>query len=174
MKLPIILLFSLLLPLIQPCLADTGETSDKERLAALEKRLDSLVFDVDRVMKKVDDLLWFERIGDLAEIDKVFIPTVPNPHGKETYGISNERHPFKMYAYVFVPRSLDRSRRHPLLMLPHGGVHGDFNTYYTHRIPRLDRLRQGLLGIHRLRRPGSPGCRRRSRLGARALRLPGQ
>ncbi len=100
------------------------------RLAALESRLEALT-------KKVDDLLWFERVGDVAEIDKVFIPTVPNPRAEETYGITNDRHPFRMYAYVFVPRRLDRNTRHPLLMLPHGGVHGDFDTYYVHIVREL-------------------------------------
>jgi dipeptidyl aminopeptidase/acylaminoacyl peptidase len=42
-----------------------------------------------------------------------------------------------MYAYVFVPRGIDRDKRHPLLLFPHGGVHGDFSTYYTHIIREL-------------------------------------
>jgi len=42
-----------------------------------------------------------------------------------------------MWAYVFVPRGLDRSAKQPLLLLPHGGVHGDFDTYYTHVIREL-------------------------------------
>ena len=108
-----------------------------ERLAKLEKSLESQAFDIEKVGKKVDDLLWFQRVGDVARIDKVFIPTVPNPHETPEYGIENERHPFKMYAYFFVPRSLDESQKHPLLVFPHGGVHGDFNTYYTHIIREL-------------------------------------
>jgi dipeptidyl aminopeptidase/acylaminoacyl peptidase len=104
---------------------------------ALEKKIENLSFALDAVSKKVDDLLWFERVGDVAEIDKVYIPTVPNPHGKETYGIANERHPFKIYAYVFVPKGVKAGSRHPLLVFPHGGVHGDFDTYYTHVVREL-------------------------------------
>jgi dipeptidyl aminopeptidase/acylaminoacyl peptidase len=70
-------------------------------------------------------------------VDKVYIPTVPNPNGEETYGIANERHPIKIWCYVFVPLDLDRNRDHPLLLFPHGGVHGDFNTYYTHIVRDL-------------------------------------
>ena len=88
-------------------------------------------------MKKVDDLLWFERVGDVADIDKVYLPTVPNPHEKPEYGIASDRHPFKIWSYVFLPKALDRSKKHPLLMLPHGGVHSDFGTYYTHIIREL-------------------------------------
>jgi dipeptidyl aminopeptidase/acylaminoacyl peptidase len=89
------------------------------------------------VGKKVDDLLWFERVGDVAEIDKVYIPTVPNPHETPRYGIANERHPIKIYSYTFIPRQLDRSQRHPMIVLPHGGVHSNFNTYYTHIVREL-------------------------------------
>ena len=99
--------------------------------------MEEVGFSLDRLAKQLDDLLWFQRVGDLAEIDKVFIPTVPNPHEEATYGIENERHPFKMWAYVFVPRELDRNRKHPLLLLPHGGVHADFTTYYTHIVREL-------------------------------------
>jgi dipeptidyl aminopeptidase/acylaminoacyl peptidase len=108
-----------------------------EEIPALEKKIERLSFALDAVTKKVDDLLWFERVGDVADIDKVYIPTVPNPHGKERYGIANERHPFKTYAYVFVPKDSVAGRKHPLLILPHGGVHGDFDTYYTHVILEL-------------------------------------
>jgi dipeptidyl aminopeptidase/acylaminoacyl peptidase len=121
-----------------------GEPSDENggddlahRVEMLEKSLTKSLSEIDQLTKKVDDLLWFERVGDVAEIDKVYFPTVPNPRDEETYGIENERHPFKMYSYVFVPRSLDRSAKHPLLMLPHGGVHSDFNTYYTHVVREL-------------------------------------
>jgi len=108
-----------------------------ERLEGLDSRVRSLEFSLDRIAKSVDDLLWYQRVGDVAELDKVFIPTVPDPDGEETYGIANERHPFKIYCYVFVPRGLDRSAKHPLLVLPHGGVHSDFTTYYAHIVREL-------------------------------------
>ena len=107
------------------------------RLEALERRLDDAEHRFDALLKKVDDVLWYQRVGDVAEIDKVFLPTVPTAKGEETYGISHERHPFRMWCYVFVPRDLDRDRRHPLLVLAHGGVHADFDTYYTHVIREL-------------------------------------
>jgi dipeptidyl aminopeptidase/acylaminoacyl peptidase len=134
------------IPLVVACVcgawADEPASDERplpldQRIAALEDRLEQTDFTLDRLMKKVDDLLWFQRVGDVATLDKVFLPTVPDPKGEATYGIANERHPFKMYAYVFVPAGLDRSKKHPLLVLPHGGVHSDFNTYYTHIVREL-------------------------------------
>ena len=108
-----------------------------ERVQSLEKKLEDTSFTLDRLMKKVDDLLWFERVGDVADLDKVYFPTVPNPKAEETYGIENERHPFKTYAYVFTPRDPDPAGKHPLLVFPHGGVHSDFTTYYVHIVREL-------------------------------------
>jgi dipeptidyl aminopeptidase/acylaminoacyl peptidase len=116
---------------------DGSLPSLEERLEQLENNVDRLSFALQAVGKKVDDLLWFERVGDVAEIDKVYIPTVPNPHETPRYGIANERHPIKIYSYTFIPRQLDRSQRHPMIVLPHGGVHSNFNTYYTHIVREL-------------------------------------
>lgn len=117
--------------------ADARPDAVEERLTDLEEQLDRTRYLLDALEKKIDDVLWFERAGDVAEIDKVRFPTVPNPRETPRYGIENDRHPFSIYAYVFVPRGLDRSRQHPLLVLPHGGVHGDFNTFYVHVVREL-------------------------------------
>lgn len=122
-----------------------AEQNVPERIEALEGDLESLAYAVDKLTKKVDDLLWFQRVGDVAHLDKVYIPTVPNPRAEETYGIENDRHPIKIYTYVFVPKELDRDREHPLLVFPHGGVHGDFDTYYAHIIREL--MQQGYVVI---------------------------
>ena len=73
--------------------------------------------------KQTDDLLWYHKVGDVAYIDKIYIPTVPrwkeeNPVGQ---GAGN---PLKIWSYVFVPRDIDPSGKYPLIVLPHGGVHG--------------------------------------------------
>lgn len=123
---------------LSPVAAQSGGevAAPSVRLEALERQVQRLASSLDRVAKMVDDLLWFERVGDVALVDKVYLPTVPNPREEETYGIANSRHPFRMWAYVFTPRGEARVRR-PLLVLPHGGVHGNFETYYTHVVREL-------------------------------------
>jgi dipeptidyl aminopeptidase/acylaminoacyl peptidase len=122
-----------------------AEQKVPERIEALENDLESLAYAVDKLTKKVDDLLWFQRVGDVAHLDKVYIPTVPNPRAEETYGFFNDTATTEIYTYVFVPKDLDRNRKHPLLVFPHGGVHGDFDTYYTHIIREL--MQQGYVVI---------------------------
>jgi len=102
----------------------------------VQSRFDALEHRLDELEKSIDDVLWFDRLGDVATIDKVFIygpppERVPNPTAA---GATN---PVKFWAYVFVPRGLDRARRHPLLVLPHGGVHANFTTYHTHILREL-------------------------------------
>ena len=108
----------------------------KDPPSELETRFDALNQRVDELQKAVDDLLWFDRVGDVARIDKVFIvgPPVAHPANPTAMGANN---PVKFWAYVFVPRQLDRTRKAPLIVLPHGGVHADFTTYHTHIIREL-------------------------------------
>jgi dipeptidyl aminopeptidase/acylaminoacyl peptidase len=117
--------------------ATAQEAEVARQLDALRKQVESQSDAIEELQKKVDDVLWFERVSDVAEVDKLYLPTVPVPKETPVYGIANERHPFRMWTYVFVPRGLDRTRKHPLLLLPHGGVHGDFDTYYTHVVREL-------------------------------------
>jgi dipeptidyl aminopeptidase/acylaminoacyl peptidase len=106
-----------------------GPVSNTEINEVLQHRLDAL-------QKKVDDLLWHERLGEIAYVDKIFIygpppAHIPNPDAKGAHN------PLKFYSYVFVPKTIDLSKKYPLIVLPHGGVHGDFDTYYTHIVREL-------------------------------------
>ena len=88
--------------------------------------------------KKIDDLLWFERVGDIAEVDKVYIYGPPlRPEQEPNPTAQGAGNPVKFWAYTFVPKNLDKSKKYPLIVFPHGGVHSDFNTYYTHIIREL-------------------------------------
>jgi dipeptidyl aminopeptidase/acylaminoacyl peptidase len=109
----------------------------EKRLEAIEKKIDATQYTFDQILKHIDDVLWFERVGDVASVDKVYITSSPNPKAKEIYGIKNERHPVKIWTYVFVPKKMDLSKKAPLLIMPHGGVHADFTTYYTHIVREL-------------------------------------
>ncbi len=118
---------------------DASETA--ARLKALEQKLTRLEFQLDQVRKSSDDALFWLRLSDVAEVDKVSIVGPPNPRGSARYGIANERHPMRFAQYVFTPKTLDRARKHPVVVLPHGGVHGDFGTYHVHIVKEM--LAQG-------------------------------
>jgi dipeptidyl aminopeptidase/acylaminoacyl peptidase len=81
----------------------------------------------DRVMKAIDDLMWYVKLGEIAEVDKVRFtgPPLryqPNPTAQ---GAGN---PLIIRAYTFIPKNRDRSDKLPLIVLVHGGVHGNFSS----------------------------------------------
>jgi dipeptidyl aminopeptidase/acylaminoacyl peptidase len=91
---------------------------------------------LDVLQKTIDDVLWFNRLADYAYVDKVYMygpppANIPNPTAKGAHN------PVKFWSYVFIPKNIDYSKKYPLLVLPHGGVHGDFSTYYYHIIREL-------------------------------------
>ena len=43
----------------------------------------------------------------------------------------------KFYSYVFIPKNINYDKKYPLLVFPHGGVHSNFSTYYTHIVREL-------------------------------------
>lgn len=99
---------------------------------------------LDVLEKKVDDLLWFERVGRSAFIDKVYM-TGPPLRREENPTAQGAGNPVKFWSYVFIPRGLDRSKKHPLVVFPHGGVHSSFVTYYTHIM--LELMSQGYVVV---------------------------
>lgn len=107
----------------------TMELMDAVREISSELRSMSHRFDI--LEKKIDDVYWYNKIGDIAYIDKVYITGPPlavekNPTGQ---GAGN---PVKFWSYIFIPKDVDPSGKYPLLVFPHGGVHANFDTYYTH------------------------------------------
>lgn len=119
-----------------PVALQAQEAADA-RLARLEAQVDSLRWQLDQLRKIADDNQFYLRLSDVAEVDKVILAGKPNPRERERYGIDNERHPIRIYSYTFVPRTLDRSRKHPAIVLTHGGVHGDFGTYHVHLVREM-------------------------------------
>jgi dipeptidyl aminopeptidase/acylaminoacyl peptidase len=88
----------------------------------------------EQTVKDVDDVLWYFKIGDVANIDKVLIASnkpvrMKNPTGQ---GAGN---PLIIPAYVFTPKNL--KGKAPLIVFVHGGVHGDFETSYAHIVREL-------------------------------------
>lgn len=134
-----ICLFSLVLAVgaVPAPAQDSATLADlADRLGDIQDTLDGRQHDLDVLHKKIDDVLWFERVGDVAAIDKVRLWGPPRWKEESDTAIGAGQ-PLKFWAYVFIPRDLDRAAKAPLLVFPHGGVHGDFTTYYTHIVREL-------------------------------------
>lgn len=133
-----VILFTLVLLFgtVNPAVKGATTDDDSPELKYLRQQFESLRHELSQLQKTIDDVLWFQRVGDVAYVDKVRI--VGPPRWKEpnptAQGAGN---PLKFYTYIFIPRNIDRSKKYPLMVLPHGGVHSDFSTYHTHIVREL-------------------------------------
>ena len=113
-----------------------GNTELMNAIKMINADFEDLGHRFDILEKKIDDIQWFNRVGDIAFIDKVYITGPPlavekNPTGQ---GAGN---PLKFWTYIFIPKDADPGKKYPLLVFPHGGVHANFDTYYTHIIREM-------------------------------------
>ncbi len=81
----------------------------------------------DQILKSIDNYMWHLKLGDIAEVDQVAYTSTPphyeaNPTGQ---GAGND---MIVYAYTFIPKKLDRTRKHPSLVYVHGGVHSNLQS----------------------------------------------
>ena len=137
MRKSILVLALLAVALVSDPVRAEEEKSLEAQVKDLARKVEALQYDLDQARKLSDDALFWLRLSDVAEVDKVILTGPPNPKGEETYGIANERHPLRIYLYTVLPKGLDRSKKHPAIMLTHGGVHGDFGTYHAHLVREM-------------------------------------
>jgi len=94
--------------------------------------------------KRIDDVLWYNVLGDVARIFK-FRMVGPPPSKVQKPNAPGARNPVIFWSYVFLPKDLDRSQKYPLIVLPHGGVHANMSTASANIVREL--LAQGYLVI---------------------------
>jgi dipeptidyl aminopeptidase/acylaminoacyl peptidase len=117
--------------------APTPADPTQQRLRQLEEELN---FMEQTLRKDIDDLMWVQRLQDIAVVDKVRYTSLParvvnNPTGQ---GANN---PLIIRAYTFLPKQTTANAKLPLIVLVHGGVHGSFETSYVHIVREL--VKQG-------------------------------
>ncbi|MFH1941844.1 MAG: prolyl oligopeptidase family serine peptidase, partial [bacterium] len=140
----IILCFTSCLCLVSSTILAQSVEEIDNRLKELERRFENMGHTLDVLEKSIDDVLWYHRVGDIAFVDKVrhVGPPAANTPNPAAQGAGN---PVRFYSYVFIPKDIDRTKKYPLLVFPHGGVHSNFSTYHTHIIREL--MAQGYVVI---------------------------
>jgi dipeptidyl aminopeptidase/acylaminoacyl peptidase len=116
--------------------AGAPPVGEEDRDARLKREFEQLRHRLDVLEKTIDDVLWFQRLGDVALVDKVRL-VGPPPARVANPTAMGAKNPLKFYAYIFIPRDIDYQKKYPLLVFPHGGVHSNFSTYYTHIVREL-------------------------------------
>ena len=108
----------------------------KEQMETLNRQISQMEHTFDVLSKKIDDVLWMQKLEDVAWVDKVYIygPPLWQKENPTAQGAGN---PVKFWTYTIIPKNVDPTKKYPLIVLPHGGVHSDFSTYYTHIVREL-------------------------------------
>ena len=129
---------------IQVCLAALMLLAAAQ-VAAQENNSNFATQTVDR---KVETLLLMERLNDIAHVDVVRLAGPAPAYQKQTgtaFKDSLLDNPLKFYAYVFIPREVKQSKKYPLLVFPHGGVHSNFTSGSVHILREM--LAQGYIVV---------------------------
>ncbi|MCL2497071.1 MAG: prolyl oligopeptidase family serine peptidase [Symbiobacteriaceae bacterium] len=86
--------------------------------------------------KQVDNIRWELVMRDVAEFDMHRIPGPP-PKNTTAQSWQDKGNPVVFTVYTFVPKGLDKSKKHPMVVYVHGGVHSDFRSGSNHVIKEL-------------------------------------
>lgn len=95
----------------------------------------------DTVLKALDDVMWVQKLSDIADVDKVAYTSLPAVHipNRTAPGAGN---PLIIRAYTFIPKKMDRQKKQPLLVLAHQGIHGNVSSVELAHIIR-EMMEQG-------------------------------
>ncbi len=102
----------------------------------LERAVEDQKHTMDVLSRQIDDLLLYQRLGDVAAIEFVSF-TGPPPRTIPNRTAQGAGNPLVLRAYVFIPRDLDRSATHPLIVHVHGGIHAHFGSGATNVVREL-------------------------------------
>jgi dipeptidyl aminopeptidase/acylaminoacyl peptidase len=114
------------------------------KVEALKQQIDNLSFTFDELNKGIEDVAWDQKIADVGFVDKVRFSSLASAQVRSKTG-KGYNNPLTIYAYVFVPKGIDLTKKHPLMVLVHGGVHGNFGLSNAHIVREL--LAQGYIVV---------------------------
>jgi dipeptidyl aminopeptidase/acylaminoacyl peptidase len=117
----------------QPRPAQAPAERVQQRLGQLEE---ALHFTQESLARQVDEQVLFRRLGDLAEVDKVRY-TGPPPRVIKNPTAQGAGNAVILSAYTFLPRKHLGGPKLPLVVLVHGGVHGNFDSSHVHIVREL-------------------------------------
>lgn len=105
-------------------------------------------YQLQKIDKQNEEILLYERLSDVAFIDKVRLAGPPKAVRKETgcaFADSLLDNRFIFHAYIFFPNNVKQGKKYPLIVFPHGGIHGTFATSYVHVMREL--MAQGYIVV---------------------------
>ncbi len=101
------------------------------------------------VAKKQETIILNQRMSDVSYVDIVRLAGPPRavqtrkPNCEFLDSLRDNQLTF--YSYIFIPKTVKQGSKYPLLVFPHGGIHGTFASSYTHILREM--VSQGYIVI---------------------------
>jgi len=95
----------------------------------------------DILIKAFEIQKWSTQIGDIAEVNEIRYTSAPR-HKTPNPTALGAKNPLIIHAMTFVPKNIDRSKKQPLIVFAHQGIHSDFGHDYEYSVVR-DLVLQG-------------------------------
>jgi len=89
----------------------------------------------DILIKQIEIQKWYTQLGDIAEVNEVRYTSAP-PHRPLNPTAPGAKNPMVIRAMAFVPKNLDKSKKQPLIVFAHQGIHSDFGHDYEYGVVR--------------------------------------
>ena len=131
-----------ILPLILVAIALPSPAAETNELAIRLQALEEASAHRDlRHSRLLNELLWFQRLSDMAVVDKVRFAGPP-PRGTNAAAPPPGSNDVVVAALTFMPRQRESSKKLPLIVLVHGEIHGNVASDEDANVVR-DLIRQG-------------------------------
>jgi dipeptidyl aminopeptidase/acylaminoacyl peptidase len=85
----------------------------------------------DVLLKAVTNQKWYAQLGDIAEVNEIRYTSAP-PDKPANPTAPGARNPLIIRAMTFIPKNLDKSKKQPLIVFAHQGIHSDFGRDYEY------------------------------------------
>src|ERR1700691_6113115 len=85
----------------------------------------------DALIKALEVQKWYQQLGDIAEVNEIRYTSSP-PHRSQNPTGPGARNPMIIHAMPFIPKKLDRTKKQPLIVFAHQGIHSDFGRDYEY------------------------------------------
>ncbi|HEX3746808.1 MAG TPA: alpha/beta fold hydrolase [Bryobacteraceae bacterium] len=85
----------------------------------------------DAILKALEIQKWYTQLGDIAEVNEIRYTSAP-PHRTPNPTGLGAHNPLIIHAMTFIPKKLDRSKKQPLIVFAHQGIHSDFGRDYEY------------------------------------------
>ncbi len=115
-------LFGFLFPVLALFIFSSASAQDYSSEQNTQKKIDNVY-----IRMAMEDVAYMD-ILRLAGPPKAVQTRKPNCAFKDT--LRNNQLIF--YSYVFFPKDIKQGKKYPLMVFPHGGIHGSFGTSYIH------------------------------------------